>query len=131
MLSSLILIVIVYFDCKYKRIPNLFVLVLLVVALFEGRAESSCSFFFLSAIGLFIFAHFSRCGMGDVKLSLVSINLEVGSARIVQYLWFLIAISTISVVFHLLRNRAIQGDFAFAPAICGAVLALRIVSTGY
>ena len=128
MLSSLILLVIAYFDCKYKRIPNLFVLALLIVALFEGRAEFSFSFFFLSAFGLFIFAHFSRCGMGDVKLLLVAINLVVGSARVVQYLWFVIAISTISIAIHLLRYRAIKGNFAFAPAICGAVLALRVIS---
>ena len=128
MASSLILLVIACFDKKYKRIPNLFVLTLLTVVLIEGCADSSFSFFFLSAIGLFVFAYFSRCGMGDVKLLLVAINLLVGSARIVQYLWFLIATSSISIVIHLLRHRATKGNFAFAPAICGAVLALRVVS---
>lgn len=130
MISTLILLFIAYFDCKYKRIPNSFVLTLLIVALFEGRADSSFPFFILSAVGLVAFAYFSHCGMGDVKLLLVAINLFVGNARIVQYLWFLIAISTLSIAIHLLRNRAIEGDFAFAPAICGAVLALRVVSTG-
>jgi prepilin peptidase CpaA len=126
--SSLILLVIACFDKKYKRIPNLFVLTLLTVVLIEGCADSSFSFFFLSAIGLFVFAYFSRCGMGDVKLLLVAINLLVGSARIVEYLWFLIATSSISIVIHLLRQHATKGNFAFAPAICGAVLALRVVS---
>ena len=130
MLSSLILLFIAYFDFQYKRIPNQFVLTLLIVALFEKRVHSSLYFFILSAVGLFVFAYFSRCGMGDVKLLLVAINLLVGSARIVQYLGFLIAISSLSIAIHLLRHRAIKGDFAFAPAICGAVLALRVVSPG-
>jgi prepilin peptidase CpaA len=130
MISTLILLFIAYFDCKYKRIPNSFVLTLLVVALFEGRADSSFPFFILSAVGIFVFAYLSYCGMGDVKLFLVAINLFVGNARIVQYLWFLIAISSLSIAIHLLRHRAIKGDFAFAPAICGAVLALRVFSPG-
>jgi len=130
MLSSLILLFIAYFDFQYKRIPNQFVLTLLIVALFEKRVHSSLSFFILSAVGLFVFAYFSRCGMGDVKLLLVVINLLVGSARIVQYLGFLIAISSLSIAIHSLRHRAIKGDFAFAPAICGAVLALRVFSPG-
>jgi prepilin peptidase CpaA len=130
MISTLILLFIAYFDCRYKRIPNSFVLTLLVVALFEGRADSSFSFFILSAVGLFVFAYLSHCGMGDVKLLLLAINLFVGNARIVQYLWFLIAISSLSIAIHLLRHRAIKGDFAFAPAICGAVLALRVFSPG-
>ena len=130
MISTLILLFIAYFDCKYKRIPNSFALTLLIVALFEGGADSSPYFFFLSALGLFAFAYFSRCGMGDIKLLLVAIDFLVGSARIVQYLWWLIAISSISIVIHSLRYRAIKGDFAFAPAICGAVLALRVVSPG-
>jgi prepilin peptidase CpaA len=116
------------FDVKYKRIPNLLVLTLLFVASFEGMASSSFYFFILSNIGLLLFAFFSRCGMGDVKLLLVIVNLLIGNARIVQYLWFLIALSTISISIHLLRYRAIKGNFAFAPAICGAVLALRVVS---
>ena len=130
MLSSLILLFIAYFDFQYKRIPNQFVLTLLIVALFEKRVHSSLYFFILSAVGLFVFAYFSRCGMGDVKLLLVAINLLVGRARIVQYLGFLIAISSLSIAIHLLRHRAIKGDFAFAPAICGAVLALRVFSPG-
>jgi Flp pilus assembly protein protease CpaA len=127
-ISTLILLFIANFDCKYKRIPNSFVLTLLIVALFEGRADSSFPFFILSAVGLLVFAYLSRCGMGDVKLLLVAIEYLVGSARIVQYLWWLIAISSISIVIHSLRYRAIKGDFAFAPAICGAVLALRVFS---
>ena len=130
MISTLILLFVAYFDCKYKRIPNSFVLTLLIVALFEGRVDSSFPFFFLSTVGLFVFAYLSHCGMGDVKLFLVAINLFVGNARIVQYLWFLIAISSLSIAIHLLRHRAIKGDFAFAPAICGAVLALRVFSPG-
>jgi len=130
MISALILLFIAYFDCKYKRIPNSFVLTLLIVALFEGRADSSFPFFILSAVGLFVFAYFSHCGMGDVKLFLVVINLLVGNARIFQYLWYLIAISSLSIAIHLLRHRSVKGDFAFAPAICGAVLALRVFSPG-
>ena len=129
MLSSVILLSIACFDYKYKRIPNSFVLILFIVVLFEGRALSSLSFFITATIGILLFAYFARCGMGDVKLSLVVINVLVGNARIVQYLWFLVAISTISVIIHLLRYRVIQGNFAFGPAICGAVLALRVVST--
>lgn len=128
MISSSILVFIAFFDFKYRRIPNVLVLALVIIELIEGSAHSSCAFIFISVIGLFLFAYLSRCGMGDIKLLLVIINLCVGSAWIVEYLGFLIAISTISIVAHLLRYRVITGDFAFAPAICGAVLALRVVS---
>ena len=128
MLVALILTVISFIDISYRRIPNLLVLALLFAAIFESKPDFDSQLFLWSSLCIAIFASLSRCGFGDTKLSLVIVNAIIGKALIFEYLFYVIVISSISIAIHLLRHRGIKGDIAFAPALCGAVLGVRLLS---
>lgn len=128
MLVSSILIVISYIDIRYRRIPNLLVLVLLFATISESKPDFDSQFVLWNSLFIAVFSALSRCGFGDTKLSLVIVNAIIGKALIVEYLFYVIVISSISIAIHLLRHRGIKGDIAFAPALCGAVLGVRLLS---
>ena len=128
MLVALILTVISFIDISYRRIPNLLVLALLFAAIFESKPDFDSQLFLWSSLCIAIFAVLSRCGFGDTKLSLVIVNAIIGKALIFEYLFYVIVISSISIAIHLLRHRGIKGDIALAPALCGAVLGVRLLS---
>jgi prepilin peptidase CpaA len=116
-----------FIDIRYRRIPNLLVLAVLFAAIFESRPNFDSQFFLWSSLFIAVFSAVSRCGYGDTKLSLVIVNAIIGKALIVEYLFYVIVISSISIAIHLLRHRGIKGDIAFAPALCGAVLGVRLL----
>ena len=128
MLVSSILIVISYIDIRYRRIPNLLVLVLLFATISESKPDFDSQFVLWNSLFIAVFSALSRCGFGDTKLSLVIVNAIIGKALIFEYLFYVIVISSISIAIHLLRHRGIKGDIAFAPALCGAVLGVRLLS---
>ena len=128
MLVALILTVIPFIDIRCRRIPNLLVLVLLFAAILESKADFDSQFFLCSSLFIAAFSALSGCGFGDTKLSLVIVNTIIGEALIFEYLFYVIVISSISIAIHLLRHRGIRGDIAFAPALCGAVLGVRLLS---
>jgi len=127
-LVSSILIVISCIDIRYRRIPNLLVLVLLFATISESKPDFDSQFVLWNSLFIAVFSALSRCGFGDTKLSLVIVNAIIGKALIVEYLFYVIVISSISIAIHLLRHRGIKGDIAFAPALCGAVLGVRLLS---
>jgi len=127
-LVALILTVISFIDIRYRRIPNLLVLAVLFAAIFENKPDFNSQFLLASSLLIALFSALSRCGYGDTKLSLVIVNAIIGKALIFEYLFYVIVISSISIAIHLLRHRGIKGDIAFAPALCGAVLGVRILS---
>ena len=128
MLTALILVFISYIDIRYRRIPNLLVLALLFGAIFDRNPDFDSQLFLWSSLCIAIFAALSRCGYGDTKLSLVIVNAIIGKALIFEYLFYVIVISSISIAIHFLRHRGIKADIAFAPALCGAVLGVRLLS---
>ena len=128
MLVSSILIVISYIDIRYRRIPNLLVLTLLFAAIFDSKPDFDSQFILWSSLFIAVFSALSRCGFGDTKLSLVIVNAIIGKSLIVEYLFYVVVIASISIAIHLLRHRGIKGDIAFAPALCGAVLGVRLLS---
>jgi prepilin signal peptidase PulO-like enzyme (type II secretory pathway) len=120
--------VISFIDIRYRRIPNLLVLAVLFAAIIENRPDFDSQFFLASSLCIALFSVLSRCGYGDTKLSLVIVNAIIGKVLIFEYLFYVIVISSISIAIHLLRHRGIKADIAFAPALCGAVLGVRILS---
>ena len=124
MFTAAILILISIIDIKYRRIPNSFVLLLVTVQIFFTTPRWDPSFLIASSVSIATFAALTGCGFGDVKLSLVIVNLIIGRSEILEYLTYLLAISSISIAIHLLRYRTVKGEIAFAPALCGGVLAV-------
>jgi len=128
MLTALILVVISYIDIKSRRIPNVWVLGLLVITICEGDVKIDFGFFLVSSLCIVAFTAISGCGFGDTKLALVIANILIGRYLIGEYLLYVFAISSLSIALHVIHHRGIKGDIAFAPALCGAVLGVRILS---
>jgi len=128
MLTALILVVISYIDIKSRRIPNVWVLGLLIITICEGDVKFNFGFFLVSSLCIAAFTAISGCGFGDTKLALVIANILIGRYLIGEYLLYVFAISSLSIALHVIHHRGIKGDIAFAPALCGAVLGVRILS---
>ena len=128
MLTALILVVISYMDIKSRRIPNVWVLGLLIITICEGDVKFNFGFFLVSSLCIAAFTAISGCGFGDTKLALVIANILIGRYLIGEYLLYVVAISSLSIALHVIHHRGIKGDIAFAPALCGAVLGVRILS---
>ena len=128
MLTALILVVISYIDIKSRRIPNVWVLGLLIITICEGDVKFNFEFFLVSSLCIAAFTAISGCGFGDTKLALVIANILIGRYLIGEYLLYVFAISSLSIALHVIHHRGIKGDIAFAPALCGAVLGVRILS---
>ena len=128
MLTALILVVISYIDIKSRRIPNVWVLGLLIINICEGDVKFNFEFFLVSSLCIAAFTAISRCGFGDTKLAVVIVNALIGRYLVSEYLLYVFAISSLSIALHVIQHRGIKGDIAFAPALCGAVLGVRILS---
>jgi Flp pilus assembly protein protease CpaA len=128
MLTALILVIISYIDIRFRRVPNVLVLGLLIIAICEGDVKFDYEFFLVSSLCIAAFTAISRCGFGDTKLVLVIANILIGRYLIGEYLLYVVAISSLSIALHVIQHRGIKGDIAFAPALCGAVLGVRILS---
>ena len=63
-----------------------------------------------------------------MKLVIVLLNFVVGGAQTFAYLAMVCVGAMISIAIHYMRTRSFKGDIAFAPALCGAVLAVRPLS---
>ena len=128
MLTALILVVISYIDIKSRRIPNVWVLGLLIITISKGDVKFDFEFFLVSSLCIAALTAISGCGFGDTKLALVIANILIGRYLIGEYLLYVFAISSLSIALHVIHHRGIKGDIAFAPALCGAVLGVRILS---
>lgn len=124
MFVSFTLIAIALYDLKFHRIPNASVIFLSAIALVNGASVIGFEYFLVSSVAVGIFTLITRCGFGDSKLLIILINLLVPEGRVIDYLSSVLAISVALVAFHVIQNRSIHGQIAFAPALCGAVLAL-------
>jgi len=120
-----LLIVISVIDIRHKRIPNycLFALLILSIAISHPRFE--LILFIMSILFTLIFQKASGCGFGDVKLVIVIVNFLLGGSHVVDFLAMVCVGAMISISIHYLRTRSLTGDIAFAPALCGAVLAVH------
>jgi Flp pilus assembly protein protease CpaA len=117
-------------DMRHKRIPNVLVLALLLISLASSHPRLEPSFMIISVISSLLFQLVSGCGSGDVKLVIVLLNLVVGGPQTLVYLLAVCVGAMISITIHYMRTRSFKGDMAFAPALCGAVLAVRPLSIG-
>ena len=123
-----LLLLISIFDIRERRIPNLCVLLLLLISLATMPQVFEPILLLSSVLVSFLFYLVSKCGLGDVKLVIVIINCVVGGSNVSRYLAIVCVISGISIAIHYMRTRSMKGEIAFAPALCGAVLAVRPLS---
>jgi len=123
-----LLLLISIIDIRQRRIPNLCVLLLLVLALTTMSQAFDPILLLSSVLISFLFHLASKCGLGDVKLAIVIVNCVVGGSNVSRYLAMVCIISGISIAIHYMRTRSMKGEIAFAPALCGAVLAVRPLS---
>lgn len=122
MLIATILTVIALHDFITKRIPNLFLVILLACLILQGVGVHSLVVLLVSAPLIILFTRISECGFGDTKLALIVLNFLIPVKAILQYLEFVTFISALLVLVHLFRYRSLRGNIAFGPALCGAVL---------
>lgn len=120
-----LLIVISVIDIRHKRIPNYCLISLLIFSLATSHPRIELIFFIMSIVFTLIFQRASGCGFGDVKLVIVIVNFLLGGSHVVDYLAMVCVGAMISISIHYLRTRSFTGDIAFAPALCGAVLAVH------
>ena len=123
-----LLLLISIFDIKQHRIPNFCVFLLILISLATMPQTFDPVLLVSSIFGSFLFHLASKCGLGDVKLVIVIINCVVGGSDVNRYLAMVGIISGISIAIHYMRTRSMNGEIAFAPALCGAVLAVRPLS---
>ena len=123
-----LLLMISVIDVRHRRIPNVFVFLLLLVSLASSHPRLEPIFLIISVLSSLLFQVVFRCGSGDVKLMIVLLNFIVGGAQTVEYLEMVCFGAMISIAIHYMRTRSFKGDIAFAPALCGAVLAVRPLS---
>ncbi len=112
------------FDVRTHRIPNSALLLLAIFSIFEYGFNLNPRIFALTSFLIFIFTWISGCGYGDAKLLIILLNLVIPSGRLFDYSRALLLTSAFLVLLHLIRNRSMSGEIAFAPALCGAVLIL-------
>ena len=124
MFTSLTLIGIAIYDMKSHRITNSSIFFLIAITLVSGASWIDFTYLLVSSGVVYLFTWTSRCGFGDSKLLIVLINLIVPEGRVIDYISAVLAISVLLVSIHVIKNRSIHGQIAFAPALCGAVLAL-------
>ena len=124
MLVSSILVFIAAFDIRTHRIPNSALLFLVIASIFEKGFNLDFGTLALTSCLIFLFTWISGCGYGDSKLLIVLLNFVVPSSQYSDYLLALLVASSFLVLVHLIRNRSMRGDMAFAPALCGAALIL-------
>jgi Flp pilus assembly protein protease CpaA len=113
-------------DIRSHRIPNFSLLILCIAAFLEGERVGSLTFVLLSLSGVLAFTFLSRCGFGDAKLILVIVNLLIKQQDLSDYVIAVALISSIHIVVHYLYARKERSLIPFAPALCGAVLAVSL-----
>jgi len=123
-----LLLLISIIDIRQRRIPNLCILLLLLISLATMPQTFELILLLSSVLVSFLFYLISKCGLGDVKLVIVIVNCVVGGSNVNRYLAMVCVISGISIAIHYMRTRSMKGEIAFAPALCGAVLAVRPLS---
>ena len=124
MLVSLVLFLIAIYDLLFHRIPNLSLVILIFVSLASSHQPFELRYLLLTGFAIALFTIISKCGFGDSKLAMIALNLIVPRTAIVDFLFCLTLAITLLVCVHLVRLRTWRGEIAFAPALCGAVLAL-------
>ncbi len=124
MIVSCLLIYIAAFDIRTHRIPNSALLLLSIFSIFEDGFNVNLRIFALTTCLILLFTWISGCGYGDAKLLIILLNLVIPSGRLFDYSLTLLLTSAFLVLLHLVRNRSMRGEIAFAPALCGAVLIL-------
>ena len=124
MVTSVLLFLIAVIDYYFHRIPNKLLLLVILSCGFEGHFTLHPLILVASVIAVALFTHVSRCGFGDSKLLIIVVNCVLPTEAIKQYLMSLMLSTLIYVLIHTIRSHSYRGDIAFAPAICGAVLAM-------
>jgi len=123
--TAVILIAIIVSDVLSRRIPNIFLLLLIISSVVELHYAVKLISFLITIVSVSLFGWLSHCGPGDVKLALVILTLIIPVGLIVHYLLWLVILSSLLIVVHAIIHRSFKGDLAFAPALCGAVLAAQ------
>ena len=121
---SLLLFFIAIFDLKHHRIPNISLILLIVVSIMSGVHDFDLIYLLLISVAVAFFTLITGCGFGDSKLLIILLALVIPRSQISHFISAVLLASSILVLLHFIRIRSLRGEIAFAPALCGAVLAL-------
>jgi len=121
---SLLLFSIAIFDIKHHRIPNISLLLLILISIMSGVQDLDIIYLLFISVGVAFFTLLTGCGFGDSKLLIILLALVIPRSQISHFISAVLLASSILILLHLIRFRSLRGEIAFAPALCGAVLAL-------
>lgn len=124
MLVFLTLFFIGLYDLRTHKITNVSLILLVLFSLTTYNQQFQLSYAFITLMAVSIFTVVSRCGFGDSKLAIIVLNLIIPPTQVASFLFNLTIATAFMVSAHVAQTQTFRGNIAFAPAICGAVLAL-------
>jgi prepilin peptidase CpaA len=124
MLTSSVLLLIAFYDYLRHRIPNLFLILLVLSILIGGNISVELTYgIAVSALAIFGYLRFGL-GAGDVKLLFIISIFLTPVDQIAEY-WSLFSImATGLILLKWISAQSLKGNIALAPALCGAVLCI-------
>jgi len=124
MLTSLVLLLIASYDYLRHRIPNLFLILLVLSISLSGNFSLELTYgIAVSALAIFGYWRFGL-GAGDVKLLFVIALFLTPAEQIVEYWLFFSIMATGLILLKWISVQSLKGNIALAPALCGAVLCI-------
>lgn len=125
MLACLLILISVV-DLRRHKIPNWSLILLVLFATIENLITFN-PLVALLAVGIGILAlALTDIGAGDVKLFFLLASLIIPNGEILRYFTG-ICVSTFALLLvHAIMRRGFTGRIAFAPALCGGVLATSL-----
>lgn len=124
MLTSVVLLLIGFYDYLRHRIPNLFLILLVLSISLSGNFSLELTYgIAVSALAIFGYWRFGL-GAGDVKLLFVIALFLTPAEQIVEYWLFFSIVATGLILLKWISVQSLKGNIALAPALCGAVLCI-------
>jgi len=123
---ALLLLIISLIDLLSHRIPNKLLYILSILALYENALTFNLMGAFCAAIIGALALQLADIGAGDVKLFFIVALLVIPQGEMLAYLSGISISALLLLVVHFLVMRSFTGRIAFAPALCGGVLATSL-----
>ena len=128
MLTSVVLLLIAFYDYLRHRIPNLFLILLVLSISISGNISVELTYgIAVSALAIFGYWRFGL-GAGDVKLLFVIALFLTPAEQIVEYWLFFSIVATGLILLKWISVHSLKGNIALAPALCGAVLCISALN---
>ena len=124
MLTSGLLVLIAIFDSLRHRIPNSYLLILMLSIVTTSHLQ--VQLFYATVVTLMAILAYWKLGLGagDVKLLFIIALFLTPTDSVIEY-WLLFSmIGSGLALIQWVSTHSLKGNIALAPALCGAVLCI-------